>query len=280
MGFFDRFMSDRTREVDGNVHGNGERFEVLNSEGEIYPIDTGDPQCPFRGPGWRNVLAAASDQTLYVPAAVLYRNRDKNRIFAGYQVNFGHGVTGFLPRSRSGYYYPEERDATGKRLSVRVMQFYPYGAKQGHVVVEAAQLHGKDGVRMKVEPGCSIWGLAVDVIMGRFLVLELPSGNFGLASVKDAYRLTRVSTLEALTGRFYRSLVGSLYPDAPLGRATYMVSVGEVQEASSVQAHGRGRRSSFPRWRKTVLGRETSDQFRQPVQLGRGLSRQLSLWRN
>ncbi len=229
MTFFDRFMSDRATEFGSENIVRGEVFEVLNSEGEIYSIDTGDPGCPFQGPAWRNVLSSASDHDYYIPVEASYRKRDREENFVGYTVNFGYGVEGFLPRSRSGYYYPEERDATSKRLLVRVIQFHPCGVKQGNVVVEAAQLHGKDGVKMNVSQGSSLWGLSVDILMERHILLELPSGKFGIAPVEEALRLTGMRYLEALTGRNYRVIVGKICHHMALSRTVHSVSLREVQ---------------------------------------------------
>ncbi|SMG36942.1 S1 domain-containing protein [Dethiosulfovibrio salsuginis] len=230
MAFNDFMNSFRRKDPSPRSTGEGV-YEVINSEGEIYVVDTNDKGCKFRGPAWKNVLSSAADESLYIPAEAFYRKRSQGGDFAGYEVHFGQDVKGFMPRSRSGYYYDENRDATGKRLSVRVLQFYPQGPKAGNVVVEMAQLHGKNGVKVeKINRGSSLWGLAVDYREEGYLILELPNRHFGLANISEALWITRRSAKEALTGRFYHVTLGQPISNNPLPGPTYQVNITNVQE--------------------------------------------------
>lgn len=230
MPTFDEFMS--LRGVGGRTDNASRplRFEIVNSEGEIYTVDMSDRNCPFQGEVWRRILSAASDRSDLIPVAVEHRNRSQEGAFSGYEVSFGYEIKGFLPRSRSGYYYGENRDASGKRLAVRILEFYPTGSRQGDVLVEAAQLHGKNGVWQKIHSGDEVWGLAVDVMPSGMILLELPGGRFGLANVDAALRLTGCRYEQALTGRFYRVRVGKPYSSGEnAGWDVWSVSLLAVQ---------------------------------------------------
>lgn len=228
---FNDFMNNRRGNNSGPRPTGEGVYEVINSEGEIYVVDTNDKSCNFRGPAWKNVLSSAADESLYIPAEAFYRKRSQGGDFAGYEVHFGQDVKGFMPRSRSGYYYDENRDATGKRISVRVLQFYPQGPKAGNVVVEMAQLHGKNGIKVdKIGRGSALWGLAVDYREEGYLILELPNRHFGLANIGEALWITGRSAKEALTGRFYHVTLGQPISHNSLPGPTYQVSITNVQE--------------------------------------------------
>lgn len=199
---FDTFMEQRRAGKDRQKRS---IYALPNKEGEIYTVDLSAPGCPFEGPIWERILGAAQDQDELLPAVATLRQRDSTGRFAGYAVSFGHGITAFMPRSRSGYYFDENRDATGKRLAVKVLSVEPAGPYTGNVIVESASLHRKgDGIFSPLRCGDRLWGLAVDLLEGARLLLELPGRRFGVARATEAHALTGRYHKEALTGRFYR----------------------------------------------------------------------------
>jgi hypothetical protein len=152
---------------------------VVNPEGEVYDIDTASPASVFYGPGWTRILSAYAEKPGEVlRARASMRIRDKENRFAGYQVWVDH-VPAFLPRSRSGCFADETRDATGKCLLVRPLSVHPSGRYQGNLVVEAETAYRTTMAQDdRCDPGAVLWGLTADHD-GTTLEVVLPRGRRG-----------------------------------------------------------------------------------------------------
>jgi hypothetical protein len=194
---------------------------VVNPEGEVYDIDTASPDSLFYGPGWTRVLSAYAEKPGEVlRARASLRIRDKENRFAGYQVWVDH-VPAFLPRSRSGCFADETRDATGKCLLVRPLSVHPIGRYQGNLVVEAETSYRTTREQEdRCVPGAVLWGLAVDHD-GAALEVLLPRGRRGrLPSEAVAPLLQRAGLprdLDFATGHF---LPVRVLDRGPWGRLT------------------------------------------------------------
>ena len=112
-------------------------FLIVDPEGEVHEVDTSQKGNDFYGPVWTRICSAiVQEDELLRGRAVLRRRAAADNRFSGYDVLID-GVSAFLPRSRSGCFADETRDATGKCLLVRPLSVHPSGRYQGNLVVEA-----------------------------------------------------------------------------------------------------------------------------------------------
>jgi len=123
----------------------------------------------FSGPVWTRIFTAITEENEFLRgrAVVRRRNAAENR-FSGYDILID-GVTAFLPRSRAGYYFDENMDASGRCIAVKPHEFYPAGRFKGKFIVDArlplqvlTDMPKPDGGR---------WALAVDVDQGYLVFL-------------------------------------------------------------------------------------------------------------
>lgn len=119
----------------GTEEYRGGKYQILNSEGEIYTVDTSQSSSFFFGPEWDKILRAYTEGK-YLRAKVCFRRRGSDNYFAGYQLDI-HGIPAFLPRSKCAYFWNEEVDGTGKNVIVKPFSLYPSGAKMGNLLVDA-----------------------------------------------------------------------------------------------------------------------------------------------
>ena len=141
----------------------GRTFQVVNTEGEVYHIDTSDPKSCFYGPAWTNVLEA-KERGQFLRGYPTFRRVDQADRFSGYSVDID-GVTAFLPASKAGYYHNPLCDACRKGIALKLDTVYPNGPKAGTLIVNARSalnfvLNRQDPQLFR--PGSAAVALAVD----------------------------------------------------------------------------------------------------------------------
>jgi hypothetical protein len=178
----------------------GKTHLVLNSEGEVYSIDTSDSRAFFYGSAWDKVLSALSEGD-YVKGKALLRRRDKNNYFSGYEIKI-EGITAFLPRSKCGYFWNEETDASSKNIIVKPFQLYPTGSRRGTLLVDAsAPILELDRHNQKE------WAIGIDFdqesfyfTTGKNLIYRCSHQEL----LDNCPAISRFDNLREATGRYYR----------------------------------------------------------------------------
>lgn len=178
----------------------GKKYPVLNSEGEVYTIDTSLPGSFFFGPQWDKILCAYTEET-YLRAKVCFRRRGADNYFAGYQVDI-HGIPAFLPRSKCAYFWNEEVDAAGKNLIVKPFAVYPSGAKMGNLLVDAlAPIKEVESKRQ------GNWMIGIYFDSEKFYFAAGKNKTFWCEH-RELFSLSRMNpdirSFEDATGRYYR----------------------------------------------------------------------------
>ena len=191
-------------------------FHVLNPEGELFIVDTG-AEGPFYGPVWTRVLDAYEKGEL-LRARVAFRRTSRQNEFSGYVLSLD-GLSVFLPRSKSFYFYDEKKDAAKRCIAVRIESVYPNGSRAGTVIVDAKPAW--DLVRKglyRLAPGIEVHALAMDIDQGGYseggcageghLVFPAPGHRRILVPLPEARRLARQTGQSVpddfLTGLYWR----------------------------------------------------------------------------
>lgn len=190
----------QTRGPEGGTQGRSTEHAVINGEGEVYLVDTALSGSPFYGPVWDKILTALEREE-YVRARILFRRRAANNYFSGYETDID-GVHGFLPRSKCGYFWNEELDATGKSIIVKPFLVHPSGPRKGSLLVDAvAPLHELDKEKQRE------WSIGIDfdpqkfyLACGKYKTLWCHPSE--IASI--LHPSLGIRSLAEATGRYYR----------------------------------------------------------------------------